>query len=149
MLLVPGIDITEESWKIVQGNLKTSLIGCFPCVWISVRSKGSVLYARPSCLVATWSNFHQRHIYKLSLRPFDLPPSVFSRRDCDETQIDLRLPQPHGKCLRNGFFTSAVKADEDSAAAAWTSPSRAPRAPLLTPAASAASVGTLINSARL
>lgn len=64
-----------------------------------------------------------------------LLPDIYSCRDCGEAQIDLRLSlcgQPHRKCLRNGFFTSAVKADEDPALSAAsvntvsTSPSREP-----------------------
>ncbi|KAM7367295.1 hypothetical protein PAMP_015208 [Pampus punctatissimus] len=40
------------------------------------------------------------------------------KKNTGEAQIDLRLSlcgQPHRKCLCNGFYTSAVKADEDPA----------------------------------
>lgn len=55
-----------------------------------------------------------------------------------EAQIDLRLSlcgHPHRKCLCNGFYMSAVKADEDPALSAasvntvLTSPSRKRSAP--------------------
>lgn len=68
--------------------------------------------------------------------PTHLLPDIYIPAGIEgKAQIDLRLAlcgQPHRKCLCNGFFTSAVKADEDPALSAAglntvsTSPSREP-----------------------
>lgn len=71
-----------------------------------------------------------------------ISPSIFSLtyllQGLWEAQIDLRLSlcgQPHRKCLCNGFYMSAVKADEDPALSAAsvntvsTRPSRKRSAP--------------------